>query len=172
MLGESECRNCDSDRGPCTASMVEYRNGDGCDIFRRISDPHRIARLTNLPKQFEELRPRSGGLRSGLWNTRPRIQQPQSFNWQSGDLAIADAAYATAQQLSCVKENGAEYIVRCAAANIRLFSQEGERIHVADELSKQEGRSVVSIQVQIKSGIDMQTAYLHALRLPHKIDSQ
>lgn len=90
------------------------------------------------------------------------------FNWQSGDLAIADAAYATAQQLSCVKENGAEYIVRCAAANIRLFSQEGERIHVADELSKQEGRSVVSIQVQIKSGIDMQTAYLHALRLPQE----
>jgi hypothetical protein len=90
------------------------------------------------------------------------------FNWQPGDLAIADAAYATAQQLSGVSESGAEYIVRCAASNIRLFSPEGERIHVADELSKQEGRSVVSIEVQIKSGIGMETAYVHAFRLPQE----
>ena len=90
------------------------------------------------------------------------------FDWREGDVVIADAAYATAGQLTAVREKGAEYIVRCAAANIRLFSEEGERIHVVAELGKQEGKSVVSIKVRIKSDNIMQTAWLHAFRLPEE----
>ena len=90
------------------------------------------------------------------------------FDWREGDMVIADAAYATAQQLTAAREKGAEYIVRCAAANIRLFSEEGTRIHVAAELGKQGGKTVVSTQVWIKSGDIMQTAWLHAFRLPEE----
>ncbi len=85
---------------------------------------------------------------------------------QAGDVVIADAAYATAQQLGPVKEKGADYIVRCAAANIRLFSEEYKRIDVIGELRKQECKSAVSLRVWIKSENTMQAAYLHAFRLP------
>lgn len=90
------------------------------------------------------------------------------YAWRPGDMVIADAAYATAQQLRIVKEKGAEYIVRCAAANIRLFSCEGTRIDVAGELRRQEHSSTVSMQVWIKPENEikkMQAAYLHAFRL-------
>lgn len=90
------------------------------------------------------------------------------FDLGEGDVVIADAAYATAQQLTVVREKGAEYIVRCAAANIRLFSEAGERIHVATELEKQTGKSAVTMKVKIKSGETLQTAYLHAFRLPEE----
>jgi len=90
------------------------------------------------------------------------------FDFGEGDVMIADAAYATAQQLTTVGEKGAEYIVRCAAANIRLFSEEGERIHVVAELEKQEGKSAVTMKVKIKSGEIIQTAWLHAFRLPEE----
>lgn len=90
------------------------------------------------------------------------------FDWREGDVVIADAAYATAQQLTVVREKGAEYIVRCAAANIRLFTEEETRIHVAAELAKQEDKSVVSIKVKIKTDNIMQTAWLHAFRLPEE----
>lgn len=88
------------------------------------------------------------------------------YDWQPGDMVIADAAYATAQQLKPVKEKGAEYIVRCAAANIRLFSEDETRIDVIRELRRQETKPVVSLRVWIKSENTMQPAYLHAFRLP------
>jgi hypothetical protein len=88
-------------------------------------------------------------------------------------MVIADAAYATAQQLTAVKNKGAEYIVRCAAANIRLFSREGSRIHVATELGKQKGKAVVSIEVRIEAADTIpHTAYLHAYRLPENATEQ
>ncbi|MFN0278016.1 MAG: transposase [Pyrinomonadaceae bacterium] len=90
------------------------------------------------------------------------------YAWQPGDMVIADAAYATAQQLKTVKEKGAEYIVRCAAANIRLFSGEETRIDVASELRNQKNKSVVSMRVWIKPEKEMQPAYLHAFRLPEE----
>jgi Transposase DDE domain len=90
------------------------------------------------------------------------------YEWQSGDVVIADAAYATAQQLMPVKEKGAEYIVRCAAANIRLFSEEDKRLDVVKELRRQECKSIVSFRVWIKSEDTMQPAYLHAFRLPEE----
>jgi len=90
------------------------------------------------------------------------------YDLQAGDVVIADAAYATAQQLGPVKEKGAEYIVRCAAANIRLFSAEEMRIDVVRELRRQKCKSVVSLRVWIKSENTMQAAYLHAFRLPEQ----
>lgn len=94
------------------------------------------------------------------------------YEWQPGDVVIADAAYATAQQLRTVKEKNAEYIVRCAAANIRLFSSTETRINVVGELRKQECKPVVSLQVWIKSETTMQPAYLHAFRLPEEAVAQ
>lgn len=90
------------------------------------------------------------------------------YEWKPGDVVIADAAYATAQQLKPVKEHGAEYIVRCAAANIRLFSEKGTRIDVVEELRRSEGKSVVSLGVWIKSETTTQPAFLHAFRLPEE----
>lgn len=90
------------------------------------------------------------------------------YEWQPGDVVIADAAYATAQQLGPVKEKGAEYIVRCAAANIRLFSGVcGEiRVDVVEELRRSKSKPAVSLRVWIKSENTLQPAYLHAFRLP------
>ena len=96
----------------------------------------------------------------------------QLFDWQRGDMVIADAAYATAQQLTAAKEKGAQYIVRCAAANIRLFSKDGERIHVATELGRHKGKPVVSIEVRIKADTMIHTAWLHAFRLPEEAAEQ
>jgi hypothetical protein len=90
------------------------------------------------------------------------------YEWQTGDVVIADAAYATAQQLKPVKEKGAEYIVRCAAANIRLFSSSATHIDVIRELRKQESKPIVSFRVWIKADDTMQPAYLHAFRLPEE----
>jgi len=90
------------------------------------------------------------------------------YEWQAGDVVIADAAYATAQQLGQVVEKGAEYIVRCAAANIRLFSPTEARIDVIRELRRQESKPVVSLRVWIKSENTMQPAFLHAFRLPEE----
>jgi hypothetical protein len=94
------------------------------------------------------------------------------FDWQPGDVVIADAAYATAQQLKAVKDKGAEYVVRCAAANIRLFSKRGKRIDIVAELQKQEHRSVITKRVWIESGNTRETAYLHAFRLPKEAVAQ
>jgi hypothetical protein len=52
----------------------------------------------------------------------------QLFEWQEGDVVLADAGYAKADQLAAVKLREAEYIVRCAHKQIRLYLPSGEEI--------------------------------------------
>lgn len=93
----------------------------------------------------------------------------QLFEWQEGDVALADAGYAKADQLAAVKASGAEYVVRCAPKQIRLYLPSGERLNVVKELEVQGSRkSTVSLSVMIGSKAGMKAAWLHAYRLPEE----
>lgn len=87
------------------------------------------------------------------------------YDWQPGDVALADAGYAKAPQLKAVTEKGAEFVVRCAPTSIRMLLKTGEKLNIAAELRKHEGEREVTIAVRIDSGQNSQDAYLHAYRL-------
>lgn len=93
----------------------------------------------------------------------------QLFEWQEGDVVLADAGYAKAEQLAAVKARGAEYVVRCAPKQIRLYLQDGERLNIVNELQKAElGKQVISMSVMINTKGGLQPAWLHAYRLPEE----
>ena len=87
------------------------------------------------------------------------------YDWQPGDVALADAGYAKAPQLKAVTEKGAEFVVRCAPTSIRMLLETGEKLNIAAELKKHEGEREVTLRVRIDSGENSQDAYLHAYRL-------
>lgn len=89
------------------------------------------------------------------------------FEWQKGDLVLADAGYAKAEQLAAVKAGGGEFVVRCAPKQIRLYLPGGERLDVVDELRRVGPRGqVVSMGVRIGTKAGLLPAWLHAYRLP------
>jgi hypothetical protein len=93
----------------------------------------------------------------------------QLFEWQEGDVVLADAGYAKAEQLAAVKASGAEFVVRCAPKQIRLYLPNGERLNVVDELdTRGPGKTIVSMNVMIDTKAGLQTAWLHAYRLPEE----
>jgi len=93
----------------------------------------------------------------------------QLFEWQEGDVVLADAGYAKAEQLAAVKASRAEFIVRCAPKQIRLYLPDGERLNVVNELvTRGLGKTTVSMNVMIDTKAGMQTAWLHAYRLPEE----
>lgn len=98
--------------------------------------------------------------------TDPRTGESlKLYDWQPGDVALADAGYAKAPQLKAVTEKGAEFVVRCAPTSIRMLLETGEKLNIAAELKKHEGQRVVTMRVRIDSGENSQDAYLHAYRL-------
>ena len=89
------------------------------------------------------------------------------FEWQKGDLMLADAGFSKADQLAAVKASGAEYVVRCAPKQISLYLPSGERLNVVKELKENCGRkTTISMSVLIKSKAGLEPAWLHAYRLP------
>lgn len=91
----------------------------------------------------------------------------QLFEWQEGDVVLADAGYAKADQLATVKASGAEFVVRCAPKQIRLYLPGGKRLNVVNELEKVgPGKKVISMRVMIDAKAGLQPAWLHAYRLP------
>ena len=89
------------------------------------------------------------------------------FEWQKGDLMLADAGFSKADQLAAVKASGAEYVVRCAPKQISLYLPSGERLNVVKELKENCGRkTTISMSVLIKSKAGLEAAWLHAYRLP------
>jgi Transposase DDE domain len=93
----------------------------------------------------------------------------QLFEWHEGDVVLADAGFAKAEQLAAVKTSGAEYVVRCATKQIRLYLPDGERLNVVNELKAREvGQRVISMSVMIGSKAGPQRAWLHAYRLPEE----
>ncbi len=93
----------------------------------------------------------------------------QLFEWQEGDVVLADAGYAKAEQLAAVKACSAEFIVRCAPKQIRLYLPNGNRLKVVNELEMRgPGKTTVSMNVMIDTEAGLQTAWLHAYRLPEE----
>lgn len=91
------------------------------------------------------------------------------FEWREGDVVLADAGYARAEELVSLNAGGAEYVVRCAPKQIRLYSPGGELLKVADELENRgAGKRVVSMSVMIGSKAGMRPAWVHAYRLPEE----
>ena len=91
------------------------------------------------------------------------------FDWQEGDVVLADAGYAKAGQMAHVKASGADYVVRCAPKQIALYLPGGERLNVVKELQRSKGKMTVSMNVLLglKDG-ERQSGWLHAFRLPEK----
>lgn len=87
------------------------------------------------------------------------------YDWQPGDVALADSGYARSPQLLAVKEKGAEFIVRYALNHVRMLSESGDRLKIVDELKKHQAKSEVTIPVKIVAGTELLPAYLHAFRL-------
>lgn len=94
------------------------------------------------------------------------------FEWQEGDVVLADAGYAKAGQLGHVKASGADYVVRCAPKQIALYLPGGERLNVVKELKRSKGKMTVSLNVQLGAGGEGQSGWLHAFRLPKKETEQ
>lgn len=91
------------------------------------------------------------------------------FEWRNGDVVLADAGYARAEELWAVKASGAEFVVRCAPKQIRLYLPTGDRLNVIRELEKHGGgKRVVSMKVLINSRAGFQEVWLHACRLPEE----
>jgi hypothetical protein len=91
------------------------------------------------------------------------------FEWQEGDVVLADAGYAKAEQLAALSASGADYVVRCAPKQIRLYLRGGERLNVVKELEKRgAGKRAVSMSVMIGSKAGLHPAWLHAYRLPEE----
>ena len=87
------------------------------------------------------------------------------YEWRPGDVVLADSGYARTEQLLAVKEKGAEFVVRYGLNRVRLLSETGVHLKIADELKKHEGEREVTIPVKIDSGKETQEAFLHAYRL-------
>jgi hypothetical protein len=91
------------------------------------------------------------------------------FEWREGDVVLADAGYAKAEQLAAVRSSGAEFVVRCAPKQIRLYLPGGERLNVVNEIGKVGPREqVLSMSVMIDAKAGLQPAWLHAYRLPEE----
>lgn len=87
------------------------------------------------------------------------------YEWRAGDVVVADSGYTRPQQLLAVKKKGAEFIVRYAPNRVRMLSETGVHLKIADELKKHEGEREVTIAVKIDAGNETQEAFLHAFRL-------
>lgn len=87
------------------------------------------------------------------------------YEWMPGDVVVADSGYARTEQLLAVMEKGAEFVVRYALRRVRLLSETGVHLKIADELKKHEGELEVTLQVKIDSGKETQEVFLHAFRL-------
>lgn len=91
------------------------------------------------------------------------------YEWRAGDVVVADSGYTRPQQLLAVKKKGAEFIVRYAPNRVRMLSETGVHLKIADELKKHEGEREVTIAVKIDAGKVVQEvvqeAFLHAFRL-------
>lgn len=95
------------------------------------------------------------------------------FEWQEDDVVLADAGYAKADQLAALSANGAEYVVRCAPKQIRLYLRGGERLNMVKELEKRGvGKRAVTMSVMIGSKAGLHPAWLHAYRLPEEKASE
>lgn len=87
------------------------------------------------------------------------------YDWQPGDVVLADSGYTRGQQLRAVTEKGAEFVVRYTRNCVRLLSETGVHLRIADELKKHDGQREVTLCVKIESGNETQEVYLHAFRL-------
>lgn len=87
------------------------------------------------------------------------------YEWKAGDVVLADSGYARTKQLLAVKEKRAEFVVRYALNRVRLLSETGVHLKIADELKKHEGEREVTIPVKIDSGTETQEVFLHAFSL-------
>ncbi len=87
------------------------------------------------------------------------------YDWTTGDVVLADSAYAKAADLLAVKAKGADFIVRYALHRVRMLSETGDHLRIVDELKRNEGRREVTCWVKIVSGSETHEAYLHAYRL-------
>lgn len=88
------------------------------------------------------------------------------YEWQEGDVGVADRGYGKEKQVSYVLEQGGEIIVRIAPHSLRLVDEVGNDLELAKELSKAKG--IVTKKVVMKSDQKKRVLYLHCFEIPRE----
>ncbi len=89
------------------------------------------------------------------------------FDWQSGDVALADRGFASASGITATKERGAEVIVRLQPTSFRLQTREGEALDLQRALCRTT-EQVVTIPARFDDQSKTTAVWVHAYRLPEE----
>lgn len=95
----------------------------------------------------------------------------RNYQFQSGDIVVADAAYSSATNICDLKEQGVDVIVRWNHAN-PIYDRNGEELDLEEALRGQAEETIQTIPVLLKSsskkkGMRKQIpGYLHIYRMP------
>lgn len=86
------------------------------------------------------------------------------FDWQTGDIALADRGFSSAAGIAATKERSAEVVVRLKPSGMRLQTPEGEPLDVEQALRKSTGQ-IVTIPAQFKHQSKTISVWVHAYHL-------
>lgn len=86
------------------------------------------------------------------------------FEWQGGDIALADRGYANATGVATTKERGAEVIVRYKPGGMRLQTTDGQPLNLQQALLKSTGQ-VVTLPAQFEHQGKTIPVWIHAYPL-------
>lgn len=86
------------------------------------------------------------------------------FDWQTGDVALADRGFSSAAGIAATKARGAAVIVRCRPSGLRLQTPAGEPLDVEQALRKAT-EPVVTLPAQFVHQGQTLPVWVHAYRL-------
>ncbi|MEO6723982.1 MAG: IS4 family transposase [Blastocatellia bacterium] len=86
------------------------------------------------------------------------------FDWQPGDIALADRGFASACGIAATKERGAEVIVRLKPSGMRLQTTDGKALDLQQAIGHS-SEQVVTIPAQFEHQGKTIAVWAHAYRL-------
>lgn len=86
------------------------------------------------------------------------------FDWQTGDVALADRGFASAAGIAATKDRGAEVIVRFKPGGMRLQTPDGEALDLEHAL-RQSTEQVVTVPAQFEHQGKIISVWAHAYLL-------
>lgn len=86
------------------------------------------------------------------------------FDWQTGDVALADRGFGSAAGIAATKNRGAEVIIRFKPSGMRLQTPQGEPLDVEHALRKST-EQVVTVPAQFEHQGKTISVWAHAYRL-------
>ncbi len=89
------------------------------------------------------------------------------FDWQAGDVALADRGFASASGITAATERGAQVIVRLQPTSFRLQTRAGEPLDLQRAL-RLAAEPIVTIPAQFEFQNKTTAVWVHAYRLPEE----